>query len=413
MRIKGRSGLLPLNLLVIVLVSVIILFPPNTLRIVLGFLFVLFFPGYALMVALFPRKEGMSGIERVALSFGLSIAVVPLIGLIFNYTPWGIRLESMLSSIASFILIISIIAWHRQKGLPEEERFNIEFQLKMPSWGISTRDKVLSITLVLAILSVLGMSGYIIATPKAGEQITEFYILGREGKALKSMLGSTYLNVIEGRAEVRDVFLEDKGGVVAVAVVTEGGKGGEQSWALSRGISVRVWRGKGLVSESVVSSFKRFKGVTETTAGAVSRGHVVQTGATAFALEMPSLADKVGEEYGFGIKGFSEFQVGDILEFFTPTDLAVGKEMTVTVGIANYDNETVSYRVEVRIDGVKNNEVQGITLERGERWENGVSFTPGVAGENQKVEFLLYKNGEVKPFFEPLRLWVDVKVKPS
>ena len=38
-----------------------------------------------------------------------------------------------------------------------------------------------------------------------------------------------------------------------------------------------------------------------------------------------------------------------------------------------------------------------------------VSFTPKVAGWNQKVEFLLYKKGEVKPCFEPLRLWVDVK----
>ncbi|MFP3976163.1 MAG: DUF1616 domain-containing protein, partial [Dehalococcoidia bacterium] len=58
-------------------------------RIVLGILFVLFFPGYMLIAALFPRKESLDGIERVALSFGLSIAVVPLIGLVLNYTPWG------------------------------------------------------------------------------------------------------------------------------------------------------------------------------------------------------------------------------------------------------------------------------------------------------------------------------------
>jgi len=33
--------------------------------------------------------EGIDGIERVALSFGLSIAIVPLIGLVLNFTPWG------------------------------------------------------------------------------------------------------------------------------------------------------------------------------------------------------------------------------------------------------------------------------------------------------------------------------------
>ena len=79
------------------------------------------------MAALFAKKEGMSGIERVALSFGLSIAVVPLIGLILNYTPWGIRLEPILYSVASFILITSIIAWLRQRSLTEKERYDIEF----------------------------------------------------------------------------------------------------------------------------------------------------------------------------------------------------------------------------------------------------------------------------------------------
>jgi uncharacterized membrane protein len=48
---------------------------------------VLFFPGYTLISALFPRKDSLSGVERLALSFGLSIAVVPLIGLILNYMP--------------------------------------------------------------------------------------------------------------------------------------------------------------------------------------------------------------------------------------------------------------------------------------------------------------------------------------
>ncbi|WP_048077056.1 DUF1616 domain-containing protein, partial [Halorubrum sp. AJ67] len=37
-----------------------------------------------------PDRSGIDGIERVALSFGLSIAVVPLIGLVLNFTPWGI-----------------------------------------------------------------------------------------------------------------------------------------------------------------------------------------------------------------------------------------------------------------------------------------------------------------------------------
>jgi uncharacterized membrane protein len=42
--------------------------------------------------AIAAQRGGIDGIERVALSFGTSIAIVPLIGLVLNLTPWGIRL---------------------------------------------------------------------------------------------------------------------------------------------------------------------------------------------------------------------------------------------------------------------------------------------------------------------------------
>jgi uncharacterized membrane protein len=37
-----------------------------------------------------------------------------------------------------------------------------------------------------------------------------------------------------------------------------------------------------------------------------------------------------------------------------------------------------------------------------------VGFTPHKAGDNQKLEFVLYKQGEDKPY-RSLYLWVDVK----
>jgi len=178
-----RNELILLNLLVVVLIIVILLFPSNVARIVLGLPFLLFFPGYSLLAALFPRKEAIDAIERIALSFGLSIAVVPLIGLILNYTPWGIRLEPILYSVASFIFITSIIGWLRRRTLPPSERLRIDFQLKAPGWGGSAWDKALSVILIIAILAALGTLAYVIATPKVGERFTEFYLLGLEGKA--------------------------------------------------------------------------------------------------------------------------------------------------------------------------------------------------------------------------------------
>ena len=88
--------------------------------------------------------------------------------------------------------------------------------------------------------------------------------------------------------------------------------------------------------------------------------------------------------------------------------LKVGEEGGVTLGIINHEYEVMDYRVEVRIDGIKNNEVSSIVLENDVEWEQQVSFVFHTAGEKQKVEFLLYKNGETTLYLEPLHLWVDV-----
>lgn len=63
------------------------------LRYVLGSVFVLYLPGSSLIELLYPKPEELSQLERLALSIGLSLALVPLAGLILNYTPWGIRLD--------------------------------------------------------------------------------------------------------------------------------------------------------------------------------------------------------------------------------------------------------------------------------------------------------------------------------
>jgi len=164
-------------------------------------------------------------------------------------------------------------------GLPEGERFSLDFQLRVPGWGGSTWDKVLSVVLVVAILGALGTLGYVIAAPKVGERFTEFYLLGAEGKAA---------------------------------------------------------------------------------------------------------------DY--------------------PRELAVGEEAEVTVGIVNHEHKPVSYRVEVRVGGVENNEVGPVALEHEQKWEGAVSFTPDKAGDNQKVEFILYKGGEAEPYLM-LHLWIDVGEK--
>ncbi len=98
-------------------------------RVLLGLLLVLFLPGYSLIAALFPRKDDLDGIERIALSFGLSIAVVPLIGLGLNYTQYGIRLVPVLLGLSLFTVLFAVVAGVRRVWMPEAERFVVE------GWG--------------------------------------------------------------------------------------------------------------------------------------------------------------------------------------------------------------------------------------------------------------------------------------
>jgi uncharacterized membrane protein len=120
----------PRDLALVVLLTLscipFVLLPPlneTPVRIILGLLLVLFLPGYSLIAALFPAKDDLDGIERMALSFGLSIAVVPLLGLALNYTPFGIRLVPILVVLSVFTVLLAVIACVRRQGLPDGERF--------------------------------------------------------------------------------------------------------------------------------------------------------------------------------------------------------------------------------------------------------------------------------------------------
>ena len=118
------------------------------------------------------------------MSFGLSIAVAPLIGLGLNYTPWGIRLTPLLISLVIFILLMGAISFLERTNCPRRDRFCPAFEFEVPVWREQpVLDKVLSIALIASILFAVGSICYVVAMPKVGEQFTEFYILGTDGKA--------------------------------------------------------------------------------------------------------------------------------------------------------------------------------------------------------------------------------------
>ncbi len=82
-------------------------------RYALGSIFVLFLPGYTFIKTLFPAKE-LDTFERIALSIGLSLALVPIIVLLLDYTPWGIRINTVTLSLLASTMIFTIVSIIRE-----------------------------------------------------------------------------------------------------------------------------------------------------------------------------------------------------------------------------------------------------------------------------------------------------------
>lgn len=304
MKIKILNGILMVDILTVLLILAILLFPSIIARIILGIPFLLFFPGYALVSALFIEKKTMENLEKLALSFGMSIAVIALIGFGLNYTNWGIRLEPVIYSVASFIIAVSAIALIRRAVILNKLSLTTELKFRLPGWESSKLNKSVSIFLIAAILGAVSVLGYNIAAPKIGENYTEFYILGLNGKA-----------------------------------------------------------------QSYPTQFL------------IKQGQVT------------GISYDAGETIIDGTQG------------------------TITLGIVNHEQQKATYSITTIIDGKQTdiyyagkslNRVGPIELKQGEKWEHELGFTPQHTGDNQKVEFLLYKGSDTSPY-NSLHLWVNAK----
>ena len=101
-------------------------------------------------------------------------------------------------------------------------------------------------------------------------------------KALKGMLAPTEVEVIDGHAEVRQVFSSGKTLKIAGSYVTDG--------KVTRGVSVRVTRAGEVIADSIVSTLRRFKDDAREVA--------------------------TGYECGISLRDYNKLEEGDILEFY-------------------------------------------------------------------------------------------------
>lgn len=146
----------------------------------------LFIPGYVLMSALFPKKDDIDGVIRLALSFGLSIVIILLMGLLLNFT-FGIRLVPILVSLYAYTMVLVFFGENRREKLPEDSKLSITlciitYDVIFQKLKSKNRvDFILTMIIMFMILLTTSVIYYTVTTPKVGERYTEFYILNSSG----------------------------------------------------------------------------------------------------------------------------------------------------------------------------------------------------------------------------------------
>lgn len=164
---------------------------------VLGFVAIFFAPGYALVSLLLPgqktilsqsymvrREERLMDItmlERIALAFGLSAALMALGGTIM--TRGIIDLDSLVVGLetAAFTYIFSALAIYRRSRLPSGDQFVLAMRPRNGRRAFTQAERAVSAVLIaaLAVLAAVTVTG--LTVPPAAYPFSEFSISGADG----------------------------------------------------------------------------------------------------------------------------------------------------------------------------------------------------------------------------------------
>jgi len=130
----------------------------------------------------------------------------------------------------------------------------------------------------------------------------------------------------------------------------------------------------------------------------VAAALLASAGFLAYALAVPRNGEAFTEFYLLD-------QDGQSIAY--PQALSLGERSTITAGIANHEQEPMTYSLAATLDGRNIANLESIELASGERWQDTVTIAPTTAGASQKVEFTFYKEGGPDPCAR-LHIWVDV-----
>lgn len=156
------------------------------LRTLLGIPALLFVPGYVLVSIAFPaspyhsRRASVDVPERLALAFGLSVAILPLVGISLGAV-WELTTSAILTSLTVLVVAGVGVATIRQLRLKPEERFGTALANWTSDRTSTTRRRpttsAMTLLLAFAVLVAVGSVGYAVATPYQSGAFSTFSVV--------------------------------------------------------------------------------------------------------------------------------------------------------------------------------------------------------------------------------------------
>lgn len=192
---------------------------------------VLFLPGYALVSALYPDlpnadpqyREGsddgwsLTGIERIGLAVAASLCLVPLIGLVSNFTRYGIRLRPVFAGVSVLTAVLTLVALVRRYRTEPERRFHLpllawfggaggryfggnsnRYSQQFAFEGRSRGQRALNLLLVVTVLVLVSSVAYAAVgptLPSDDDSFTELYLLSENDSG--ELLAESYPRALD------------------------------------------------------------------------------------------------------------------------------------------------------------------------------------------------------------------------
>lgn len=186
---------------------------------VLGLVAMAFAPGYAFVAVLFPGTGQDDGsiavVERLVLAVGLSVCLVPLVGLGLDYTPRSIRPDELVMIIGILSIVLVAAAAVRRLLLSPDDRFDPRNAGGVVSGLIRNETdrsvSTLNVLLVVGLLVAASGVGFAAMSTERGEQFTEFYILTEDSET-GDLVAGDYPDEVGGEAEPVHIGIANKEG---------------------------------------------------------------------------------------------------------------------------------------------------------------------------------------------------------